>query len=948
METAGQEATPYIVATESEQTSQPAAPEHMSQASDVTVGIDLGTATSSVAYWQNGRVEVIHTSFGSTHLLSHVFFSGESPEQAVGGAMSGEQMCGGSVIFDAKRLVGHVDSDPVVQRCAASWPFQVQTLGIGVKPHLAALRAGMWRSTTAEEVLAIILMELKSMAEQRLGQPVFSCVLTMPASFSRFQQAKLERVCQLAGLKALRVMPEPSAAALVYAQQQQAAESGNMGSGVEKYALIFNFGAGHMDVAVAATAGGFCQIKALAAEAVGGDDIALLMAQHLAHMSQVPYRIVPFPTVPHRNMGSGVEKYALIFNFGAGHMDVAVAATAGGFCQIKALAAEAVGGDDIALLMAQHLAHMSQKEAMPGGSAMAGRQAMCQLRFASAQAMKTLSTATLATIQVPTLGAGGGSGLQVTLSREEFERIAEPILTRAVALVDQALADAKVDEDSLADVILVGGASAIPRFRALLREKLKRGGGGSDGSGGSGEGDGFYDFGFEHAEVVAYGAALEAAVTSGLGNNLDLLTIQAMPLSLGVAVAGGAMHVILARNSTIPARRETVLTTTRDNQEGRGGREGGASRGQATLGDKRSHGYGVLSGVLAAQGGLAFVSFSGETEVLIQVYEGESSRAADNHLLGFFLLSSIPPLPRGAPVISVCMDVDASDTLRVVAGAYVAGRDEPVAPLVEVRMPTVEDGHRWCMKSVVAQYGEALDVRVMEEPGGQLAGQPGQPGQAHVCRNNLDLLTIQAMPLSLGVAVAGGAMHVILARNSTIPARRETVLTTTRDNQEGRGGREGGASRGQATLGDKRSHGYGVLSGVLAAQGGLAFVSFSGETEVLIQVYEGESSRAADNHLLGFFLLSSIPPLPRGAPVISVCMDVDASDTLRVVAGAYVAGRDEPVAPLVEVRMPTVEDGHRWCMKSVVAQYGEALDVRVMEEPGGQLAGQPGQPGQAV
>ena len=99
-----------------------------------------------------------------------------------------------------------------------------------------------------------------------------------------------------------------------------------------------------------------------------------------------------------------------------------------------------------------------------------------------------------------------------------------------------------------------------------------------------------------------------------------------------------------------------------------------------------------------------------QEEGLIIVYEGESAKANQNHLLGFFKVIGIPPAPAGVPLINVCMDVDASDVLRVVAGVCMPGIEKSVVPLVEVRMPTVDDGHGWCADAILSRQGSLLEL----------------------------------------------------------------------------------------------------------------------------------------------------------------------------------------------------------------------------------------------
>lgn len=190
---------------------------------------------------------------------SYVLFMGDSPSSGISAETSSDEqeLFSGNAIVNMKRLTGRMDTDHVVHK-SKKLPFIVQTLDIGVRPFIAALTNEVWRSTTPEEVLAILLVELRAMAEVQLGRVVRTVVLTIPVSFSRFQQTRVKRACAMAGLHVLRLMPEPTAVALLYAQQQQIASQANMGSGTEKLALIFNMGAGYCDVAVTNFCDGYC------------------------------------------------------------------------------------------------------------------------------------------------------------------------------------------------------------------------------------------------------------------------------------------------------------------------------------------------------------------------------------------------------------------------------------------------------------------------------------------------------------------------------------------------------------------------------------------------------------------------------------------------------------------------------------------------------------------
>ncbi|TYI12077.1 hypothetical protein ES332_A09G250600v1 [Gossypium tomentosum] len=562
----------YTVASDSETTGE----EKSSSAfPEIAIGIDIGTSQCSVAVWNGSQVELLKNTRNQKLMRSYVTFKDDIPSGGVSYQLSHEhEMLSGAVIFNMKRLIGRVDTDPVVHS-SKSLPFLVQTLDIGVRPFIAALVNNVWRSTTPEEVLAIFLVELRVMAESQLKRPIRNVVLSIPVSFSRFQLTRIERACAMAGLHVLRLMPEPTAVALLYAQQQQQMIHDNMGSGSEKIALIFNMGAGYCDAAVTATAGGVSQIKALAGIATGGEDFLQNMMRHL---------------LPNNLFSSR------------------------GINEIKS---------------------------------------MGLLRVATQDAIHKLSFEESVQLDVDL-----GNGLRICkqVSREEFEGVNQKIFETCESLIIQCLHDAKVEADDLTDVIVVGGCSHIPKIKNLVKSVCKRE---------------LYK-GMNPLEAAVCGTALEGAVASGISDpfgNLDLLTIQATPLGIGIRANGNSFVPIIPRNTTMPARKELVFTTVNDNQ----------------------------------------------TEVLIIVHEGETEKADENHLLGYFKISGIPPAPKGVPEINVCMDINASNVLRVLAGVIMPGSQQPVVPVMEVRMPTVDDGHGWCAEALHRAYGSTLDLMTVQK-----------------------------------------------------------------------------------------------------------------------------------------------------------------------------------------------------------------------------------------
>ncbi|BBJ27609.1 molecular chaperone DnaK [Athalassotoga saccharophila] len=329
-------------------------------------------------------------------------------------------------------------------------------------------------------------------------------------------------------------------------------------------------------------------------------------------------RIINEPTAA--ALGYGIDKskdeMVIVCDLGGGTFDVSLLEIGGGVIEVKATSGNNhLGGDDFDQRIIDWLIDNFKKET--GVDLSGDKQAMQRLKDAAERAKIELTTKMETEINLPyiTADANGPKHLQTSLTRAKLESLIRDLVEKMREPIETVLNDAKITVEDIGEILLVGGPTRMPIVQEFLKNIFHK----------------EPSRAVNPDEAVAIGAAFEASILAG-ETKREVVLVDVTPLSLGVEVKGGLMHRIIPRNTTIPTKKSEIFTTAED----------------------------------------------GQTEVEINVLQGERELASDNKSLGRFTLTGIPPAPRGIPQIEVTFDIDSEGIVHVSAKDKATGKEQSI------------------------------------------------------------------------------------------------------------------------------------------------------------------------------------------------------------------------------------------------------------------------------
>jgi molecular chaperone DnaK len=493
------------------------------------IGIDLGTTNSCVAVLEGISATVIANRGGYKTTPSVVAMS-ETGKRLVGHIAKRQGVTNAeNTAYAVKRLIGRPWTSPAVQAVKAAVPY-----GLVEGPHQDVRIKLRDQLLSPPEVSAYVLQEMRAIAEEFLGQTISKAVVTVPAYFNDGQRQATKDAGHIAGLDVIRIINEPTAAALAY----------GFGRDVEGKIAVFDLGGGTFDVSLLDINNGVFEVVATAGDTfLGGEDYDKRLVDWLVQGFAKEHRVdLRSDTMALQRLKDAAEKAK---------------------CELSSV-----------------------------------RETEINLPF-------IIST-----------GKNQAYHLHRVVTRGKLEELTLDLTERTIQICRLTMEDAGIKPKDLAEVVLVGGMTRMPKVQELVAEFFAR----------------EPCKGVHPDEVVAMGAAIQGAALIDAAAAPDMLLLDVTPHSLGIMVAGGYFHRLIDRNTTVPTSKSHVFTTVRDDQ----------------------------------------------TSVKIVVFQGEADKAEENELLGEFVLSGLRKAPKGEVEVDVTFEISADGIVGVAAQDMETGTEQHI------------------------------------------------------------------------------------------------------------------------------------------------------------------------------------------------------------------------------------------------------------------------------
>ena len=481
------------------------------------IGIDLGTTYSCIGIYKNGTVEIIANEHGNRTIPSYVSFTNE--ERYIGeDAKNMSSQNPQNTVYDAKRLIGRKFSEKTVQNDINQFPFKV-VADDSDRPLISVNYLNETHNFYPEQISGMILEKIKLQAEKYLGVSVVDAVVTVPAYFNDAQRQATKDAGKLAGLNILRIINEPTAAAIAYGLNETR----------ERNVLVYDLGGGTLDVTILTIDNGVFEVKSTSGDThLGGEDFDHAMRDYIL-INFAEKKILKTKSL------SEEDKNTLLDNYNIKNIYE--------LTKLTKLSTK----DNLSNKANEYIENVLNFQKLKKNHKM-----MRKLLTLCEQAKKTLSSSNIAQINIDNFY--DGEDLNMSLTKNKFEELCDESFKRSLEPIDRAIKDAKFTYMDINDVVLIGGSTRIPKIQTMLNElfpgKLKSN--------------------INPDEAVAFGAAVQGAILSNNGDARtdQLVLLDVAPLSLGIETAGGVMNVMIKRNTPIPYEITEVFSTYCDNQPG--------------------------------------------------------------------------------------------------------------------------------------------------------------------------------------------------------------------------------------------------------------------------------------------------------------------------------------------------------------------------------------------